>query len=256
MRHKNHLPSDASIKVVLSNVAEQPNSNSFIVSSETKATSQKNCEGLLKFPGENATDTPEALNMRYAYFRRGGQGGQLRKRRMLYETIFSRVVAYSELYQTIDYLELDDSGQAAWGSFRLRQPAILQNSVSQPVFVDTLLHTAGFLANCFVSSVDVCICVAIERVRINADEVDYTEAFRLYPKISSTHKAIIGNSFAYENGKLVGSIKGVTFRRLSKEGFTRSLQATMQMVPLPMIDNSSHRRNQHSESASPSTNGV
>jgi len=241
VRHDTHMPSDTAVQVTLSKATGRPGDVSFRVSSGGNAANQKNCEGLLKFPKRDEAGTSEYENTMSARFRGPGQHGQLIKRKMLYEMVFSRVVAYSELYQTIDYLELSDSGQSAWGSFRLRQPAVLENSVSQPVFVDTLLHAAGFLANCAVSATDVCICVEIESVHICADEVDYTEAFRLYTEISSTHKAVIGNSFAYDSdGKLVGSIQGIVFRRLWKDGFTRSLQATV-----PTTHSSYHGQRYH-----------
>ncbi|KAI1103736.1 hypothetical protein F4804DRAFT_352715 [Jackrogersella minutella] len=107
----------------------------------------------------------------------------------------------------------------------LTTPALLENCVSQSLFVDTLLHAAGFLANCSTSASDVCICTKIDCINLWINAVDYTESFRLYTEISSSQKAVVGNPFAYDAaGKLVGSIQGITFHRLGKEAFTRSLQ--------------------------------
>ncbi|KAK5637682.1 hypothetical protein RRF57_013397 [Xylaria bambusicola] len=162
---------------------------------------------------------------------------------MLYDTIFVRVVTYSDTYQTIDYLELSDNGKSVWGSFRLRQKAILHRDdcVSKPVFVDALLHAARFLANCSVKIADVCIYVAIKNVRLYDDEIDYSEAFRLYTEISSTHNTVIGNSYAYDgDGILVVSVQGITFRYLNKEGFTRPLYSA---TTLPCHHNTRKFRN-------------
>ncbi|KAI2638328.1 hypothetical protein GGS21DRAFT_548856 [Xylaria nigripes] len=222
--HDMQLPSDMPVKITLDKTAGRLKDVSFKVDSQVNGATQKNCEGRLSFSDEELVDTAQHLDKMNPNLRGFQEYGQLIKRKMLYETIFSRVVAYSELYRTIDHLELSDSGHSARGSFRLRQPAILENCVSQPVFVDTLLHAAGFLANCSVSAADVCICNGIDSVHVRAD-TDYSESFRLYTEITSTHRSVIGNSYAYDSdGKLVGSVRGIAFRRLGKESFTRSLQ--------------------------------
>ncbi|KAI1373465.1 hypothetical protein F4677DRAFT_448294 [Hypoxylon crocopeplum] len=257
VRQMNQSQPETTVRVALGKAGKSRDRASFRVSSGADGTKQTNCEGFLGLPSNDSTDT--LVDTMSARFRGAQQSGQLIKRKMLYETIFPRVVSYSELYQTIDYLELNDSGKMAWGSFRLRHLALLEECVSQPVFVDTLLHAAGFLANCSISASDVCICTKIESINLWIDAVDYTESFRLYTEISSSQKAVVGSSFAYDaDGKLVGSIQGITFRRLDKEAFTRSLVSSTKSSGAGLNGLSNHNINhvEYDTIASPGTNGV
>ncbi|KAL7621050.1 polyketide beta-ketoacyl-synthase [Parahypoxylon ruwenzoriense] len=229
--------SEVPVQVTVNMLDESDSGVSFGVSSEANGANKVHCEGSLQDLAKSSVDAPEHVDTMSTRFRGMQRHGQLIKRKMLYDTIFSRVVSYSEPYQTIDYLELSDSGKSAWGSFRLRQPALLENCVSQPVFVDTLLHAAGFLANCSVSASEVCICTKIESINIFAGVVDYTESFRLYTEISSTQHTEVGSSFAYDaDGRLVGSVQGISFRRLRREGFTRSLRAEIRDTSAEQLD--------------------
>ncbi|KAI0976932.1 hypothetical protein F4678DRAFT_469013 [Xylaria arbuscula] len=149
---------------------------------------------------------------------------QLLKKKLLYETIFSRVVSYSDFYQTMDYLELSDDARSAWGSFRLPRAAFLEGGISQPVFVDTLLHAAGFLANSASDNVDMMICVHIRSLRIKMKGIDYNEPFSIYTEIFPDKSGLVGNSFAYDgNGNLVGTAEGIAFRQLSENSFVKML---------------------------------
>lgn len=259
----NQSQPETAVQVALGRTGKSGDGAPFRVSSGADDTKQTNCEGFLGLSSKDTTDT--LVDTTSERFRGAQQSGQLIKRKMLYETIFSRVVSYSELYQTIDYLELNDSGKVAWGSFRLRHIALLGECVSQPVFVDTLLHAAGFLANCSTSASEVCICTKIESINLWIDAVDYTESFRLYTEISSSQKAVVGNSFAYDaDGKLVGSIQGITFRRLGKEAFTRSLQTGVRDISSTKssggsrngLSNHNIDHVEYDTIASPGTNGI
>ncbi|KAK9772691.1 putative Carrier domain-containing protein [Seiridium cardinale] len=149
------------------------------------------------------------------------------QRKMLYETIFTRVVSYSPLYQTIDWLQINRGGKEAQGSFRLREDAVLKNCKSQPVFIDTLLHAAGFLANCSVPSTEVCICTGIKYVNVLVPKSDWSEPFELYAQISSNKTGFSGTSHAFDSeGILVAVVEGIEFKRLSLVAFQKSVQRT------------------------------
>jgi iterative type I PKS product template protein len=149
-------------------------------------------------------------------------------RRMLYETIFPRVVAYSLKYQSIQWLEISDDGMEGRGTFRLQKESLIEKCVSQPVFADTLLHAAGFLANCSVSTSDVCICAKVEEVTLLADSIDSSATYSLYSFISqSGPSTVLGKSFAFDSaGRVVASIQGMHFRRLPQANFKHHLQSS------------------------------
>lgn len=47
--------------------------------------------------------------------------------KMLYETIFTRVVASSPKYQTIHWLEISNDGMEGRGEFRLKKESVVQH---------------------------------------------------------------------------------------------------------------------------------
>ncbi|KAI0966728.1 hypothetical protein F4678DRAFT_483639 [Xylaria arbuscula] len=222
MQQDEYSPSNSPVQVLLIPGSEESNEITFHVSSETNGIHQKHCRGLLQHPEDSRVDMQD--NKGILGITR--HHGQLIRRKMIYELVFSRVVSYSDLYQTIDYLELSDDSRSAWGSFRLRPCALVSEGISQPVFVDTLLHAAGFLANLFVKSAEICICVAIDIVQLPREEtIDYAEAFSLYTEISVTHQTIVGNTFVFDGeGTPIGSVQGIVFRRLDHAKFTKSLE--------------------------------
>lgn len=217
------------IKVIIDDAVGPERSVSFSIANpggdldRDAPVSTQFCQGLLEhIPEQQAVFLPEVHRTPSH-----PDKSTIIRRRMLYETIFSRVVAYSPTYQTIDWLQMSHTGAKAWGSFRLRQGALLaQPCVGQPIFIDTLLHAAGFLANCSVSSADVCICTRINEILVQPQttEMDYSESFSLFTEISTNRNTITGNSYAYDqSGLQVGYVGGIEFKRMPLESLKRSL---------------------------------
>ncbi|CAJ2501648.1 Uu.00g045010.m01.CDS01 [Anthostomella pinea] len=131
------------------------------------------------------------------------------QRKMLYDTIFTRVVSYSPMYQTIDRLQLSHAAEKL-----------------PPVFIDTLLHAAGFLANCSVPSSDVCICTGVESVEFLVQGPSaWEETFILQTYITPTTGGFQGTSYAYDHqGTLVALVQGMAFKQLPIQSFHKALQ--------------------------------
>lgn len=143
--------------------------------------------------------------------------------KVLYEAVFSRVVRYSIEYQSLEYLHVAESNLEAIGSFKV--PSAPPNScLTHPVFSDTLLHTAGFVANLAIGSDEVGICAGVEAIEIAYHEVDYSQPFKIYCSLLEIKGAILGEAIALNSaGKVVAVARGMEFKRLRLSTFQQSL---------------------------------
>ncbi|KAL8719406.1 MAG: hypothetical protein Q9225_003591 [Loekoesia sp. 1 TL-2023] len=149
--------------------------------------------------------------------------------KLLYETIFTRVVAYSAEYQTLKSLSVSDSDLEAIGSFQLPLGSSTGGYIAPPVFTDTLLHAAGFVANLTVPSREICICSQVESIEMVYGNIDYADSFTVYCSLVDIIKGtILADAIAINSaGKAVAIIRGIEFRRLRLAVFQRMLNDTV-----------------------------
>lgn len=145
--------------------------------------------------------------------------------KLLYETIFNRVVSYSVEYQALTSLSVSDSDLEGTGTFQLPAKSRAIGCIANPVFIDTLLHAAGFVANLTVPSEEICICGQVESVEILYDRIDYSETFTVYYSlIDSVKGTIFADAFAVNSaGKVIAAVRGMVFKRLRLSSFQRML---------------------------------
>ena len=143
--------------------------------------------------------------------------------KILYEAIFTRVVRYSPEYQSLVYLSVASSNLEGIGSFKI--PSSSQTGyLAPPVFTDTLLHAAGFIANLAVTSHEVCICTRVESIEISYRDIDYADTFTVYCSLLETKGAILADAIALTaSGKVVAVIRDMEFKRLRLSAFQQAL---------------------------------
>ena len=146
--------------------------------------------------------------------------------KLLYETIFTRVVAYGPEYQTLKSLSVADSDLEGIGSFQLPPKSKTDGYIAPPVFTDSLLHAAGFVANLFVPSEEICICGHVESIEILYNRIDYTDTFTIYCSLVDIIKGmILADAFAIDtSGRAVAVIRGMEFKRLRLSVFQKLLR--------------------------------
>lgn len=158
------------------------------------------------------------------YFEGVGKGHSSTFRtKVLYEAIFTRVVRYSSEYQSLIYLDVADSNLEGIGSFKM--PSAPQTGcLTQPVFTDTLLHAAGFIANLAINSSEVGICSGVESIEVAYQDIDYSESFKIYCSLLEIKGAILADAIALNStGKVVAVIRGMEFKRLQLHAFQQAL---------------------------------
>lgn len=143
--------------------------------------------------------------------------------KVLYEAIFTRVVRYSPEYQSLVYLNVADSNLEGIGSFKI--PFGSQTGyLTHPVFTDTLLHAAGFIANLAVRSDEIGICARVESIEIAYRDMDYSDSFKVYCSLLETKGAILADAIALNSsGKVVAVVRGMEFKRLRLSTFQQAL---------------------------------
>ena len=146
--------------------------------------------------------------------------------KLLYETIFTRVVTYSPEYQTLKTLSVSDSDLEGIGTFQMPKSFNADGYTTPPVFTDALLHAAGFVANLTVPSEEICICGHVESIEILYDRIDYQDSFTLYCSLVDIIKGtILADAFAINTaGKAIAAIRGMEFKRLRLSVFQRMLK--------------------------------
>ncbi|PUU82892.1 hypothetical protein B9Z19DRAFT_1119995 [Tuber borchii] len=227
--------SDKTVRVTLS-VDSLTGDSAFEVSSYSgeSSTGRVHCSGVIRQTPKVSIEHKfrrKALKLEHSkitiFYSNGCEGPETIHTRMLYEVIFPRVVSYSKPYQTVRTITIDQTGTEGFAVVQMPAGYKKGKYVVHPVFMDTLLHAAGFIANSGVTADDACICNEIGQAKILYDEIDYDDTFGVYCSLVYLPKetTFIADAYAMNSaGKIVGSIKGMHFKKLKLAKF-RSLLA-------------------------------
>ncbi|KAH7141841.1 hypothetical protein EDB81DRAFT_899181 [Dactylonectria macrodidyma] len=145
--------------------------------------------------------------------------------KVLYEAVFTRVVRYSPEYQSLVYLNVADSNLEGIGSFEMPSGSGSHTGyLAHPVFTDTLLHAAGFIANLAGGSGDIRICARVESIEIAYRDIDYSDSFIIYCSLLEINGAILADAIALaSSGKVVAVVRGIEFKKLQVSTFQQAL---------------------------------
>ncbi|KAM0211985.1 hypothetical protein ACHAQD_009974 [Fusarium lateritium] len=151
--------------------------------------------------------------------------------KLLYETIFTRVVKYAPEYQTLQYLDVADSNLEGLGSFKMPSNArpgpdldSQKRYLVNPVFTDTLLHAAGFIANLAIGSNEIGICSVVESIEIAYHEINYQDTFKIYCNLLEIKGAILADAIAINSSdRVVAIVRGMEFKKLQLTTFQFAL---------------------------------
>ena len=198
---------------------------------DTKTREQQYCNGRVvalsadHLAGLFARKTAMVQRQRSHLDRLNGCGYDTFTTRLLYETIFPRVVDYCKEYQTIIHLTALANGSEAFGIFKLPPDAKEDKCCLPPSFTDTLFHAAGFVANCHTASSEVCMCVRVESIRILYNSIDLQETFSVYCSLFESAKGeMSADAYAARpDGVVVGAIEGMVFKKLQLRALESSL---------------------------------
>ena len=169
---------------------------------------------------------------------RGGVQGREKEvfsRRTVYDLLFPRVVVYSKDYQTIQSFTVSSDSTEGYATLRLPSDRDRGRFTVHPIFVDSVLQVAGFLANMQGGIRDVHICDAVDTVRILFDAVDGDAEYGAYCKSVSFAEGgvdlVVCEVVVIKLGgevegapEVVVQAKGVRFRKLQLDSLVRRLK--------------------------------
>ncbi|KAB8227364.1 beta-ketoacyl synthase [Aspergillus alliaceus] len=146
------------------------------------------------------------------------------RRNVIYSTIFPRVVAYSKPYQSIKELRVAETNLDGCGTFEVPASA-LNRGIASPIFIDTMLHATGFIANSQAKPTDAFICSKVESTVVLYAGINSQDTFLIYCSLLDCgDRERIGEALAMTlDGTVVASIEGIHFKRLNLRSFTTYL---------------------------------
>lgn len=155
------------------------------------------------------------------------------QKKLLYENIFSRVVRYSKDYQTLTSLSVSSATLEGFGTFELPKNPDTDNCIISPAFTDTLLHTAGFIANLSIKPTEICICSHVEVIEILYNRIDPTQTFTIYSHLFDATKAsLLADAIVTDSaGRAVAVARGMEFKKIQLTSFHRLLGSSTGFVP-------------------------
>jgi iterative type I PKS product template protein len=164
--------------------------------------------------------------------------------RTAYEVIFPRVVDYAREYHTIQSLTVDSSGMECCASVKLPGDYSRGKYVVHPVFVDTLLHVAGFVANMRGGINDAYICSEVGSVKVIPELVDNDASYAVFCSMAwlPDEGIVLAEAYAVEaNGfrKIVAHVKDMHFRRIGLNSLKRGLARAVGVSDLQGLRKSS-----------------
>ncbi|KAK3337599.1 hypothetical protein B0T19DRAFT_455496, partial [Cercophora scortea] len=228
-----YLPSQESNIVMVRITKHEPSGADFKITSRESTgdvTETVHCSGSVTMQALHTNDAShwikdEALVARQSRYFSGVGANYVSsfRTKVLYESIFTRVVRYSPEYRSLVYLNVADSNLEGIGSFEI--PFASQTGyLTHPVFTDTLLHAAGFVANLAVRSDEIGICSRVGAMEIAYRDLDYSDSFTIYCSLLQTRGAILADTIASNSaGKVVAVVRGMEFKRLRLSTFQQAL---------------------------------
>ncbi|KAJ7712367.1 putative polyketide synthase [Mycena metata] len=159
---------------------------------------------------------------------RGGNAPEVFSTRTAYEVIFPRVVDYAKPYHTMHSLTVDTSGMEGCATIQLPKDYDRGRFVVHPVWVDTLLHVAGFVANLHGGINDAYICVQIGVLKVFPALVNNDKPYLVYCSNAWLPDAgvMLAETYAVqvaEPRRIVAHMKGMHFRRVPLSSLKKSL---------------------------------
>jgi len=164
-----------------------------------------------------------------------GREKEMFSRRTVYDLLFPRVVVYSKDYQTIQSFTVTSDSTEGYAMIRHPSDRDRGRFTVHPIFVDSVLQVAGFLANIQGGVRDVHMCDAVDTVRILAEALDDDAEYGAYCKSVSFAEGgadvvvcevvvvRLGDE-AEDAPEVVVQAKGVRFRKLQLDSLGRRLK--------------------------------
>jgi len=213
-------------------------SGKFFVASRVDGSLEESVHVHGRFKTEMQTRTQMKLHRTFPVINRhitniikpkNAKAPQFFSTRTAYEVIFPRVVDYAKEYRTMQSITVDPTGMEAYASVKLPASHGHGRFIVHPVFIDTLLHVAGFVANMHGSADDAYICREVESVKVIPEQVDNNASYGIYCSNGwlPDKGVMLAEAYAIKLSEprvLVAHLRGMHFKKVRLTSLKKSLE--------------------------------
>lgn len=215
---------------------DQDDIQSFEVSSYEPSKPEditKHCQAIVK--RQSRTSEESKFTMLFAQLQKpmslleSMNSLEMFRTRAIYEKLFTRVVAYSKMYQAVQSISVSDDGTEAVAAVELpaSEVSAKANFAVNPIFMDVILHVAGFIANLAAGQEEAFICKEVKSARVIMHESEVHKPLKIYCSNTNIAEGTIGNGYAMSSsGQLLAVFKGMRFTRVK----LRAVQASFKHI--------------------------
>ncbi|KAG0708446.1 putative polyketide synthase [Suillus ampliporus] len=138
--------------------------------------------------------------------------------------------------ETIQSLTVSADGMDAVAQVKLPPDSLESSFAAHPIFTDTLLHTAGFLANLQGDIGDAYICSDTESFKMLSEFIDQEQSYTVHCRGSwmSFDNTVLTDVYAVQDKeprRVVALMKGVQFKRVRLSSLARGLSSAADPSP-------------------------
>ena len=168
--------------------------------------------------------------------------------RTVYELIFPSVVDYSSKYHSIKSITIHPNGHEAYAFVKVPHRLTPGNFVYHPVWMDTMLHVAGFVANMQGNPGDAYICSQVDSVKVIENVMDLDKPFGVYVRNAWVPEegVVIAEAYAFTLDSIqtiLAHFKRMHFRKVRLASLKRALGGpAARTAPQPAVASTSSKR--------------
>ncbi|KAI1746759.1 putative polyketide synthase [Xylaria castorea] len=144
----------------------------------------------------------------------------------MYNHVFTRVVTYSEVYQKVRSIRISPDYDEAYAKCKFGSMPSTQEETNS-IFMDVLLHVAGFVANLSVGSDEVGICKEVASALVIREPTVREASFDVHCSLVALpdQSVIIADAEAADENGMMAIYKGMVFQRVKLSGISRAFSA-------------------------------
>lgn len=154
--------------------------------------------------------------------------------RAMYNKVFTRVVTYSQMYQKVQSIRITQDNDEAYAICRFSnaKPEQYNPSTANAIFMDVLLHVAGFVANLSVSNEEACICKEVQTASIVRIPGTEGELFDIHCTITAcpAEGVIVADAQAVDAKGVMAIFKGMVFQSVKLAKVSQAFQISAKRI--------------------------
>jgi len=136
----------------------------------------------------------------------------------IYQVFFPRIVTYGKNYRAVQILTISADGTEGYATVQLPNHSDHDRYVVNPIFMDAMLHVAGFIANMRGNTNDAFICSKVGCVEVDPRLIDDSASYGVYVNCAWLPGGdMLAESYALEQGptsRIVAHFEGIYFRKV------------------------------------------